>query len=1142
MAENRVGIVIDVQGGAEAARALDNIRGRSNDLSEAFGGTAKMATEVTTRVGETSKSFEVLERAARPIDALLGQISGGGVQLGRVFGALTSPMALTGEAIFAASVALFKLSESMVKIAQEQRQLSAVSGLSVSETKNLSDTFVLAGLNSDRFGAALFRVSQIVDSGGKEFERFGITVRDETGKLKEPGAVFLELRDKISQMGSAADRNQALMIAFGRAGRELAPFFDMSAAALGHLRDQAEHDAPWSQKNQDQVLEFIKQQGALKLAWEGLTTSLGVLVMGPLASMLAGFKWMLDERAKMAALGGGTSGVNQAPRMFNGSPGSIAPPAPSSSWSGDLPTNAAYAPISWAGQAPAVGTDLLAREIEMRRAIAEGGLAALRTSIAQQQLLIDSAVTQHTLTEREGMVARLGLIDTETVAARTFYAQRIADLKNAKDTDLVAIQQATNAQTMAMGALAVQRAAAANMVGKATLAESEARSAMIAAVAQAEEKSEETFVTSSRMGIQARLDAETQASGTTVDIFTSAQDQKLRAFRDGLEKQRLSATAQGLFLSDFEKTQATELKAFRDAQDSATATTEAQALATFIASTNTQTQAVEQAHAKELNDLDVLHQNELISEDDYQERLKRVNDTFRGQRRQAGVADLIAEQVRLAESEQEQGKYFAFLGTQFHLAALQAGTAYDAMRTGVQTFTQGATSGLSAFFDASSKQFLDFGELGKSVLASLTKAVADFAVQSALSFAGGFLGGGGGGLAGSLGASAGSALGVTGTLANLAKLVGLGGSTAAGASFDTGSFAVDQGVDMSALADAGIPFMATGGVIPGQPGAPVLMVGHAGELVVPQSSGGSGSATDPTLAALSEFLGLAKLGLNVASLANKFGFFTPAVTSASTAASAAGLSGEFLSASLEGATLASGAAGAGLEGAAVAAETAGTALSALGPITMGVAAVLQGVMGAISANARVEMMNAKGRLGTEMVNARIAASGVDAAFQAGDVNARSVGEFFTSFYGPGATTAADAEFVAAKLTAGGIFPSGLTAINELAKLRDPSADNTNAMNLQHQAASGNDGGGGGFAMGGTVPGRYPGQPVRVTAHAGEEFAGVGQFRRSSGGGYNLALHFNLLDASQLTDQTVNRLARRFSSELARFDANRRSRN
>ncbi len=140
----------------------------------------------------------------------------------------------------------------------------------------------------------------------------------------------------------------------------------------------------------------------------------------------------------------------------------------------------------------------------------------------------------------------------------------------------------------------------------------------------------------------------------------------------------------------------------------------------------------------------------------------------------------------------------------------------------------------------------------------------------------------------------------------------------------------------------------------------------------------------------------------------------------------------------------------------------------------------------------VKYRNEQGKLSTEFVNSRIAASGIDAALKdPANITPQVLGNFFDQFYGPGAIPAGQAAKVADILQAGGVYPSGLTAISELAKLRDPSADNTNPRNLTV-----NDGGGGGFHRGGlvTAPKDASRAQGALTTLLGPEAARASQFR------------------------------------------------
>src|SRR5262249_6762705 len=136
--------------------------------------------------------------------------------LGDAVAALTGPFGIATAAIVGLGLAANKALSSMTEQAESIRKLQAVTGLGVEATDNLADTFSILGADAQTLTNALFKMSQEVEAGGANLRRMGVEVRDSQGWFKASGDILLEVRDRISQMGSEAERNAALMQVFGR--------------------------------------------------------------------------------------------------------------------------------------------------------------------------------------------------------------------------------------------------------------------------------------------------------------------------------------------------------------------------------------------------------------------------------------------------------------------------------------------------------------------------------------------------------------------------------------------------------------------------------------------------------------------------------------------------------------------------------------------------------------------------------------------------------------------------------------------------------------------------------------------------------------------------------------------------------------
>lgn len=119
--------------------------------------------------------------------------------------------------------------------AKSVKELAFQTGLSVEKADALADALQLAGVPVESMRVAMFRMAAEIESGGSKLHDLGISLRDNAGNLKSQGDLFLEVRDKISGMSNAQERNTALVKIFGRGAGELIAIFEKSREEFAAL-------------------------------------------------------------------------------------------------------------------------------------------------------------------------------------------------------------------------------------------------------------------------------------------------------------------------------------------------------------------------------------------------------------------------------------------------------------------------------------------------------------------------------------------------------------------------------------------------------------------------------------------------------------------------------------------------------------------------------------------------------------------------------------------------------------------------------------------------------------------------------------------------------------------------------------------
>jgi hypothetical protein len=493
----------------------------------------------------------------------------------------------------------------------------------------------------------------------------------------------------------------------------------------------------------------------------------------------------------------------------------------------------------------------------------------------------------------------------------------------------------------------------------------------------------------------------------------------------------------------------------------------------------------------------------------------------------------VATLANLAQMEQKNGEFFDFLGTQFALVAARGGTVWDNMTTAVQSFASGAQSSLSqSLFDFFHTGVLDMEKVFKGLMDSMLKAITDFLAQQIVKQMFNF--------GKDLSDNWSSSLGGIGT-----AIVG-GATKALGAVGDL------VGSAFSALGDI-LPF-AAGGFVPQAKGTdtvPAMLT--PGEFVVPADL-----AQDPRFASLLALFGGARVGssgLSFVGAGNMSSSFSPSQVAIHSNASAVPLGMNLLSGFIADAvgipSLSLSSFGIGPTAAGRASALGLTGIEAINSPAVNNGMTISGGK-AVSLGAGVLGLGIPG-LSTMMSIASAMTFGLVALSQlaehfglrGGDTSGR-IASFTDAQNAITATIAQglglrasdlDALNIAAGFAPGAMFSSGQG-------FTGPQGNNSNfgfvARGQDSEPAPDSESGPSApdFARGGVVPGPYPGAPVRVTAHTGEEFRGIGAYKRGWGGGVvvNLTVHAEKGDDAWIRDN-----AKKIAAALDREMATRRMR-
>lgn len=547
----------------------------SEDIRKAHAAWEAGIKTLTAEQKNLGDSSDHLNTITEHTNEVLGQIGLGGVNLGRIMSALASPIALVGGGLVALTVAGVNVISTMSDIYLRLRQVSAVSGLSAEEAHRLTEAIKLMGLSSDALNVAFFRMGAQIESGGQMLNRLGINVRDTAGQMKSEGALFLEVRDRIADIGDASQRNAALLALFGRGARELAPVFQMNREEFTAWLQKAEGLHGWSEKANEETRKYIQAVAALSAQWDALKVTIGTPVIGVvtialefMGKVLSGdfsaikdaFMSLVEGAGNIGAVIGNQIGEAIGEHILEGI-GLGIDKRGSSGLSDVLRDKVASAAnkesltifspdqMKLFQEQAAAETEIALAEISKQKAGYEL-LAQQRMNLESDTLKQVNAFVQQEIQARVmGVVRQLDLLREGKIQDDQSHSVE-AKLTN----DLLKLALEAQAKKLE----------GEKAVTKAIQAENKIRSDLAVAVAKDEEKATETFM---KHYIELNMQAEAAVSDlrdNEYDRFVASQDRELRAFLSKLQEENMGVADAAQLRSQFEQKQATDRVRFEN--------------------------------------------------------------------------------------------------------------------------------------------------------------------------------------------------------------------------------------------------------------------------------------------------------------------------------------------------------------------------------------------------------------------------------------------------------------------------------------------------------------------------------------------------------------------------------------------------
>lgn len=238
----------------------------SADGKQAVGEFRKLSQSASTEAGKTEGALRRLSGSVSTTTLAAAAGAGGAVL------AMGKSMAGTYE-----------------QAAKETLKFQRLTGATAEDASRLRVVAQQSGLGVDQLSAAFVRLSKNADTsaGKRALDQLGVSLKDANGKALPLKDQLRALSDGFSKSGDAALKNKAALALFGKSGADLLPLLNRGSKGIDELTKKADKlGLTMSDKDLQQVKDYIKAQRELSLAFEGLRMQVGREVFPVLAGQM----------------------------------------------------------------------------------------------------------------------------------------------------------------------------------------------------------------------------------------------------------------------------------------------------------------------------------------------------------------------------------------------------------------------------------------------------------------------------------------------------------------------------------------------------------------------------------------------------------------------------------------------------------------------------------------------------------------------------------------------------------------------------------------------------------------------------------------------------------------------------------------
>jgi len=183
--------------------------------------------KTTTAFRKVNSGLTKLDQKLNNTKGNMGLLNGGLSKMAGLMGGLVGVAAITGFA------------KNLLTTADRLQKVGLQLGISVEKLQAYQFAASQSGINTEAMNSALKKFNINIGKAGqgageqvKGFENLGIAIYDTNGNLRDSPAIFEDVADKITLMESPAEKAEAAVALFGKAGVDLLPLLNQGAEGV----------------------------------------------------------------------------------------------------------------------------------------------------------------------------------------------------------------------------------------------------------------------------------------------------------------------------------------------------------------------------------------------------------------------------------------------------------------------------------------------------------------------------------------------------------------------------------------------------------------------------------------------------------------------------------------------------------------------------------------------------------------------------------------------------------------------------------------------------------------------------------------------------------------------------------------------